>query len=237
MSLVSEQHPVQYAFTMLQVEKIGINTKFADTTTPAGVYFYPLTMRYCQYLFENDLPSFGDRRYVGIAKIKNFDDSWLKFGLRDSNEQSEMKYQQILNDVGPDILVQSERLANRYFSAIQANTDLRIYKLLQAEAMQSKSNNFSVAFTKLLRSYGYIGMYDAGLGLIAMPEPSQLVCLQSNAYQIIDIIETSEIRNNRKLFGKRETDTMEWLSKLSATEKLTLATSKNARKRYCRYCH
>ena len=185
-------HPAQYAFTMVDIPKIGINPK-TRYETPAGVYFYPLTPEYYEKLIEAKLPFANDKKFVGLAKL-NWGANWLK--LIDSSNGTEQEAQKaeeyLRNKYKFDIKKVEETPRNIDFS-----NHARIFVLTyfcSREVSKKDGTRSTIAFSKILRELGYDGVYDSGNSIIHPSEPTQLVCLDLNAYQQVGVYETATLR-------------------------------------------
>ena len=213
MSLASDTHPVPYAFTMTKIPKVGLNPQ-TSYDTPAGVYFYPLTKEYCKKLIDNKLPFVSDNHYFGVVKLKNLDSSlWLKFLVDQRSFQTDEDYERVVSVAGKKIAIEaSKKGKHNYF-----NNDSRIFDISYFYT-QNSAGKYTSTWNKFLRKLGYIGIYDAGNGIIHPSEPTQLVCLSSEAYETVGIWETKELRK-RKL---RPSD----LKDLSRIQKMGLAVKR-----------
>ena len=126
--LATQIHPATHAFTMVDIEKIGINPG-TEFETPAGIYFYPLTEEMLEQLENGSLPWGNDRKFVGIVKLKDASSKdWLYF---DEN----------LSDAGnfsdKDVINIAEKLAkyqkDQGFFPNQSITQARLEMLDEAE--------------------------------------------------------------------------------------------------------
>jgi len=208
MSLATDEHPAKYVFTMTDVERIGINVR-TSFSTPAGVYFYPLTKEYCQKLFNCDLPFAGERKFVGLVKLRGVEsESWLKF-LNDGHDYADKR---MLRNI-----VKMDKYAETAYHKARAegdhwgyNTDSKIFDIgnfyanIQINARKSGEANIksTTIWNRFLTQLGFIGIYDGGTGTIYEEEPAQLVCLTPAAYEIVDIFERDDIEKRRDLTVK-----------------------------------
>ena len=194
-SLVSA-HPCNYAFTMIQIPKIGLNPK-TSYETPAGVYFYPLNKYYYKRLVDNTLPFVSDNPYFGVVKLKHLDeqDKWLKFIDAGVSYASSSILKTLSKTF--DISYDKMTLRGKHNSF---STDARIFDITYFESQkQSKDSGqkSTSIWNKILRSHGIIGIYDAGNGIIHPAENTQLVCLSPEAYETVGIWETKELRKKK----------------------------------------
>ena len=227
LSLASDSCPVPYAFTMINVPKIGINPK-TSYETPAGVYFYPLTELNVKKLISNTLPFASNAKYFGVVKLKHLDSKkWLKFLYDQTDFQSEEDYERVIKAVGK----RNHRKAATHGKHNYFNTDARIFDLTWAaseeetkfdnytgKAVLKKPGRQTSRWNKLLRQLGYIGIYDEGYGIVHPSEPTQVVALSPEAYETIGIWETKELRKTKEDVSQ--------LAGMSASKKIELLKRK-----------
>jgi hypothetical protein len=195
-------HPVEYAFTMTDIPKVGLNPK-TDFNTPAGVYFYPLDQEHYDMLVENQLPFASGRKYCGLVKL-NWSDKkkWLIFGSNEKNQEQAAynEAEKLIQSKMPryefDVLKHREHTHGKNQNG-KNGIDGRIFDLTYFASLIYDINQGSkstVGWTKLLRELGYIGLYDYGSGVIHPSEKTQLVCLEPAAYETIHVYETKDLR-------------------------------------------
>jgi hypothetical protein len=226
LSLATKDHPVKYAFTMTDVERVGIYIK-TSYNTPAGVYFYPLTENYCKKLIENTLPFASNRKFVGIVKLRNFDNQgkWLKFinkGESSVSDDAVKKAIELMNSkASRKINFENEAL---HFSF---NNDAKVFDagyLFSQNNAEDKIKS-TTSWASFLRKLGYIGIYDSGNAVVHSGEPTQIVCLVPEAYEIVDIFEIQEIRKKRNIKHDKKSEIESWLSELSGDKREKVAES------------
>lgn len=200
-SRITEQ-PCEYAFTMTDVAKVGLNPK-TNFKTPAGVYFYPLDQDHCEMLLENQLPFASDRKYCGLVKLNwSNKKKWLIFGSNQDNQDAPA-YKRVEDYI-------KNKMSRSEFDVLKYRVDTHgknqngkngidglIFDLTYFASLTYKINQGSkatIAWAKLLRELGYIGLYDYGSGVIHPSEQTQLVCLEPSAYQTFRVYETKDIR-------------------------------------------
>ena len=184
---VSDKDFPEYAFSMTDLNKVGINPQ-SRFDTPIGVYFYPLNTRHFNSLLTNNLPHASGAKYCNLVKFVGLDSNkWLKFGKwlpSHASDEALAAAKQKFGSRGHD------------YSGV-TNNDSSIYTILKSDASSfyhhDKRGKY---FSSNLRYLGYIGVYDAGSGIIHENEPQQIVCLRSQAYQTIKTFETKEIRKS-----------------------------------------
>jgi hypothetical protein len=226
LSLASENHPTEYAFTMTAIQKVGINpsTKFE---TPAGVYFYPLTKEYCKMLFENRLPFGSSRKYVGLVKLKsvNSPGKWLKFIDKGTNFVTDEELKSVFDRFPDEAQKMMKSGKHKSF-----NNDAKVFDIGYFYSDVGVSRK-TLMWTSFLRKLGLIGIYDSGNGVVHPVEPAQIVCLTPDAYEVVDIFETEDFRKIRKLFTTQTRNISEYeksviseIPKMSISEKISLIT-------------
>jgi len=195
--------PVKYAFTMVDIEKVGLNprTKF---NTPAGVYFYPLNQEYYEKLVKNKLPYASEKPYVGVVRLKDTNtDKWLRFLQRGRNYANVDRVMAAYDKVFPAPLRPQDRedlLAGlQQPSAISDelrhwdfNNDAKIFDLTWYGTKGSLRS--TLKWNKLLRDLGYIGIYDNNNSIIHPGEPFQITALSPEAYEVVGFYTTADIR-------------------------------------------
>lgn len=177
--------PVSYAFTMTSVQKVGINPQ-TEWETPAGVYAFPLTKDYYKKLLDNSLPFASNAPYCNILKL-NLDQKWLIVG-KGRGRASNKDVMAVHDKVGPNVVDETFESGQHY----DMNNDSKIFDLTFFAT--KNLNNSASRWTQLLRSLGYVGIYDPGYKVIHSNEPTQLVCLDPSAYEWLETYETREIR-------------------------------------------
>jgi hypothetical protein len=205
----------QYAFTMTQLNKVGVNPK-SEYNTPLGVYFYPLTHEMHQSLINNTLPFAGEMENVNLVKLNNLDSpKWLRVSDRNQSinlEALQMKAYNFFDDSNKKIvrveddeytfetaLEEWERWTKRE-SKFSSTSLLFSFCAFLIKKVDLKSSSSKVApgrrFNQVLRHLGFIGVYDSGKGVIHENEPEQLVALEPSAYTVIKSYNTNEIRKD-----------------------------------------
>lgn len=199
-------HPVEFAFTMTSIPKIGLNPK-TKYNTPAGVYFYPLTQDYYEMLIENQLPFVSNSPYCGLVKLNWSDKSkWLIFSdtgeVGVQTKEALNKAREILtNKLGdPEEFRKLEQEAKERGLHYEGfGNDGKIFDLtyfVSRDLARKTNTRPTIAWTEVLRELGYIGVYDYGAGVIHSSERTQLVCLDNTAYQKINVYSTKDIRRD-----------------------------------------
>jgi len=194
-------HPCEYAFTMIDIPKIGINPQ-TRYETPAGVYCYPLSANYYHNLIEGFLPFANDKPYVGLVKLK-WSAKWLKLiDSSDGTKEEADRVEQYLKDkYNFDIANAQMTPRNMDFSP---NSRIFVLSYFCSKEIAKKDGvRATIAFSKLLRELGYDGVYDSGNSIIHPSEPTQLICLNSAAYEKVGVYETSVLRSQSKRITNR----------------------------------
>jgi len=203
----------QYAFTMTQLNKVGVNPK-SEYDTPLGVYFYPLTHEMYKSLINDNLPFVGQMENVNLVKLNNLDSpKWLRVSDRNQSinlEALQMKAYNFFDDSNKKIarveddeytfetaLGRWKRWTKRE-SKFSSTSLLFSFCAFLIKNVDLKSSSSKVApgrrFNQVLRHLGFIGVYDSGKGVIHENEPAQLVALEPSAYKIVASYNTREIR-------------------------------------------
>jgi hypothetical protein len=203
----------QYAFTMTQLNKVGVNPK-SEYNTPLGVYFYPLTHEMYQSLIDNSLPFAGESENVNLVKLNNLNSpKWLRVSDRNQSinlEALQMKAYNFFDDSNKKIssaendeytfettLEEWKRWVKRE-SKFSSASLLFSFCAFLIKKVDLKSSSSKVApgrrFNQVLRHLGFIGVYDGGKAVIHPAEPEQLVALEPSAYTVITSYNTNEIR-------------------------------------------
>ena len=187
---VSKSQPAAYAFTMIEIPKIGINPG-TNYETPAGVYFYPLDEKHFKQLIGDTLPFVSDKLYVGLVKIKGLDSGrWLKFWNKGVDHQSNDKVREFANSLrSPGKTMMEAKSGGKHW---EFNNDAKIFDLgYFATRYEDRS---TVKWNSLLRKAGYIGLYDMGNEIVHESEPWQVVALSPEAYETVGVFETRDLR-------------------------------------------
>jgi len=205
----------QYAFTMTQLNKVGVNPK-SEYNTPLGVYFYPLTHEMYQSLIDNSLPFAGESENVNLVKLNNLNSpKWLRASDRNQSinlEALQMKAYNFFDDSNKKTssakndeytfetaLEEWERWVKQE-SRFSSASLLFSFCAFLIKNVDLKSSTSKVApgrrFNQVLRHFGFIGVYDGGKGVIHPLEPEQLVALEPSAYTVITSYNTNEIRKD-----------------------------------------
>jgi hypothetical protein len=227
LSYATADHPSKYAFTMIQVERVGINTK-SEYGTPAGVYCYPLTEEYFEKLIKNSLPFASNRPLVGLVKLRHFDTpgKWLKFFDTSYASDSELE----------KAIELCHEAYDRYYGGslkdVRGMTnDEKIYNIINMQLYVGSfpSNRKNVSANSLLKKLGYVGVYDADRGVIHPDEQTQLFFTSQSGYETIGIFETSDLRSRRN-FSKTYSSFDEWLKDAKIHQKVNLAFKTKSKK-------
>jgi hypothetical protein len=183
-SHATPSHPAKYAFSMVDIPKVGMNPR-SNFDTPAGVYFYPLTREYFEKFRDNTLPFAGNRKYVGFVKINWDSGKWLTFGLNQDasdRELSDALFYIKENAQDPERVTYNAQGGGRHWGGGNSGKifDL-MWSLMKDDAFYSEGKQTWI-WNKVLKDLGYIGLYDAGTGTIHPGEPTQLFALDNRAY-------------------------------------------------------
>lgn len=181
----------KFAFTMTKIPKIGINPK-TPYNTPAGVYAYILEKQYFSKLINNTLPFASESKYCSVLEI-NRNEKWLVIGQNETESiASDQDLQLVIDRVGPEI----HKLAQDQGRHWKFNNDSKIFNLTFFAAQKTRRPTFG--WTAILRSLGYVGIYDPGLGVIHPSEPEQIVFLSPKGYTVKKTYETHSLRKEEK---------------------------------------
>jgi hypothetical protein len=200
-SKVSEEHPAEYAFTMITTQKIGVNPQ-ATFDTPGGTYYYPLTTYTFEKFLNNDLPYGSNRNYIGLVKL-DFSNKrqWLFLNNRNIQTKTDEDVEFVKSLVGNDIATLAQK--HGQISLMKSN-DSVIYGYLKyyvnTKYPMSLGNDVEgrkaqIEWTKLLKKIGVTSVYDFGTGLIFSEEPAQILISDPKNYQEVGIFNVEEIRN------------------------------------------
>ena len=194
------EHPCEYGFTMTTIPKVGLNPH-TSYKTPAGVYMYPLNQEYFQKLIDDTLPFVSDAPYVSICKL-NWSNmrKWLYFDGTDHQPQGavDRAFDKVNEASGQDYpKIFDEYTYNARHSS--QGTDSKIWDItyFYSQTKEENKQQATLQWNKILRSLGYVGVYDAGGGVIHPSEPMQLVCLVPEAYTVISTYTTQDLRGIR----------------------------------------
>ena len=206
--LVSTDVPAPYAFTMTQIQKVGINP-MTDYDTPAGVYAYPLNRDYYNKLIKNDLPFATNAPYCNVLKL-NLDRKWLIVGKKGG--RAGMKdVLEVQKKVGPEVSKRATIEGKHY----DMNNGSKIFDLTYFATVDLE--NSTSRWNQLLRSFGYVGVYDSGYQVIHPNEPTQLVCLDPSSYQWLNTYETRAVRKYAQRTIKRSPGRKDSAPKISSS--------------------
>jgi len=207
----------QYAFTMTQLNKVGVNPK-SEYNTPLGVYFYPLTHEMYKSLINDKLPFASEMKNVNLVKLNNLDSpKWLRVSDRNQSinlEALQMKAYNFFDDSNKKKIARAENDEYTFETALEewerwtkreskfSSTSLLFsFCAFLIKKVDLKSSSSKVApgrrFNQVLRHLGFIGVYDSGKGVIHENEPEQLVALEPSAYTVIKSYNTNEIRKDK----------------------------------------
>jgi hypothetical protein len=206
------EHPTKFAFTMVSIPKVGLNpnTKY---NTPAGVYFYPLTQDYYEMLIENQLPFVSNAPYCGLVELNWSDKSkWLIFDLSRQGSKTEEDLSKaielIKKSIQQDQFTKIQDLVihtGQHYNGYGYDGKIFDWTYFAAKQLAGSGTRLTIAWTKLLRQLGYIGLYDEGTGVIHPSEKTQLVCLEPSAYTTLNVYATPDIRVGSQ-YEKAETE-------------------------------
>ena len=194
-SYIGNKIPYPYAFTMIDIVKVGLNPG-TGFNTPAGVYAYPLSHTNFQKLRENSLPYASDKKFCGLIKL-DLSKKWLIF-QKNLAKSTEEDYNNCVALVSPQAKEKAEKDGINYRGA---NYDSMIWIMTYFESQiiaKNKKIRSTIAWASLLKQLGYVGAYDPGNSYIHESEPEQLVCLTKDAYELIKIYETKDLRKREQ---------------------------------------
>lgn len=201
--LVSKSHPVKYAFTMTLIPKVGINP-MTSFDTPAGVYAYQLNLSYFRRLLDNTLPFASDRPYCNIMKLNFGAGKWLITSKNGLDTATDADVEAVKQKVGSKVSTTAEKLGKHW----NMGNACKIYDLTYFATKELPRS--TVAWARLLRDLGYIGVYDPGNSVLHPSEPMQLVCLNASAYTWMNTYETREIRKKEQKDIDYDHDEAKW---------------------------
>lgn len=175
------------AFTMTQIPKVGLNPR-TQYDTPAGVYAYILDVTYFYKLLNNDLPFASDSPYCSVLEL-NRNEKWL-FVSNDKtkNLATDEEVQNVIDRVGQSIYERAQNEGRHW----NGNNDSKIFDLTYFASKKAARPTFG--WTAILRSLGYVGIYDPGHGIIHPSEPEQIVFLSPKGYTLKKTYETASLR-------------------------------------------
>lgn len=188
-----------YAFTMTDVEKVGVYP-MGDMTTPAGVYFYPLTPLMLKQLFEGKLPYGSNRKYVGLVSLTMNSKQWLVINDNGKGLKKQSDLDKVRQFVGEGIwsyVLQSNNLDQMFYKAID-----RYCETKSETGAYEKAGKQMIDFKSLLNKFGVYGVYDE-TGTIYNAEPRQIVVMNTELYDVKGIYNVEELRN--AYFAKNKT--------------------------------
>ena len=231
---ISTEEPVTHAFTMTDVEKVGINPK-TKYNTPAGVYFYPLNQEYYEMLIKDKLPFRSDALYSGVVKLNDSihhlglssGANWLVFIKSGENNQTKTAARNVADKLTQMIINPTTRKKFDFSDEIARdleqgkvtlqhlvstkgsgdgrwvgglhwdfNTDAQIFDLTAYLVQNLTGRRRTIAWNSLLRELGFIGIYDAGNGVVHPQEPTQVVALTPQAYKLAAFYPTQDLRRS-----------------------------------------
>ena len=201
----------RYYINMFGIEKVGINpvplSKTATgkgatgyTSTPIGVYAYPLNKTYYDLLVTGELPYRSSSPHINILEAA--DPSNMLYLV---DEDSYLTYCEIkMRVIGYSRTLMNKGLPqDECFYYVKDVFDLEGFPY--SEDLPGK--NKVVQFAKQLLADGITSVYDPGRGLIHLGERTQIVFLSPKAYKLVHRI------NNKEVVGSRKKEIINYIEK------------------------
>lgn len=192
--------------TFTNIEKLGINPRTEHTSTPIGIYAYPLPEAYA--MMENKLVSFaGDRKYIclfegmgDLLDLQSYDTSDYE---RDMDGLAEQWYLLSDNeDFAMNLLVTWEgEMSDRY-----PLPGMALWKLIERISNRAERlyhRDAMVISNSMYRALGYSGIIDHGGSIIHVHEPTQALFFAKNACRTVEFIINDHIEGYRPAFPDR----------------------------------
>lgn len=179
--------------SLVNVNKLGINPRPIDPTTPVGIYGYPLTTEIYHSLCAKTLPFAGQRNYIclfkasgNILNLGRYTDSDLD---NDLSKMIEMFANQLEGDFD-----RAAKLIHNY------STDTVMTQDTAGDAFWAATKGYSrrlgfmtnrkhyAVWNGVLRSLGYDGIYDPGNWTIHNIEKTQVVMLSKANCTVVKML-------------------------------------------------
>jgi hypothetical protein len=201
----------RYYINMFGIEKVGINpaplSKTATgkgavgyTSTPIGVYAYPLNKTYYDLLVTGELPYRSTSPHVNILEAT--DPSNMLYLV---DEDSYLTYCEIkMRVIGYSKTLMDKGLPqDECFYYVKDVFGLEGFPYSEDRPGKNKV----VQFAKQLLADGVTSVYDPGRGLIHLGERTQIVFLSPKAYKLVHRI------NNKEVVGSRKKEIINYIEK------------------------
>ena len=173
--------------TFTSENKLGINPHSYYTSTPLGIYCYPIKLSYKYYNskdnFLNSLPFANKQPYFIIFKVNN-NSKILTDNYSEDNFNSDFNILKEKYDLKIDIDKLNNNFKNNYninHSKFNNIPCCKLYYLLY-----NLANNNMIKWNKLFRELGYTGFIDSGYEIIHENIPCQAVFFSTSNLEIIE---------------------------------------------------
>ncbi len=190
----------RYYISMTDLPKIGINPLSQFTTTPIGIYAYPINFL-SRFSSLEELPYAGDARYVNLIKSNN--QNRLRY---DTNpEEYRSKFSKIMLNYGSfesdiflspkvktgDDLYDATRRLSVWISYLEENNSIdESFNLEKQSSDRDLTLRVSRIWSGILRKLGFDMIVDDGFGFIHRNEPTQTIFLNTNPIESTELFDT-----------------------------------------------
>lgn len=193
--------------TFVNIEKLGINPQSQHTSTPVGIYAYPLREIY--EMMENKMVPFAsDRKYICVFEAQGTIVDLQKYSHddyeRDVGELAEQWHllSQDNEDFAMSMLVSwEEEMLARYSSPGEALWRLVSRVAGRAERLYDKDS--MIISNSIYRKLGYDGFLDINGSIIHAHEPTQAVFMTKSACRVVEFLINDHLEGIPAAFPKR----------------------------------
>lgn len=166
----------QYFIQMTETEgKLGINVN--THYSPVGIYGYPLDREIVESLANYNLPSFKDRQFISLGKLKE------SANILDINNISSQIHKFDFSKVEKSFIYNMQKLGK-----VNGNYDFINFQNFIAE-------EFDTDFSFALMRMGIDGIVDLGKGAIHPSEPIQICIFNPKCFEY-----KGQVKNNPSLY-------------------------------------
>lgn len=172
-----------------EINKLGINPQPKDTTTPAGIYCYPLTSRFYEDMQNNNIPYGMFREYVYLFEGRG---NIINLGDYTENDLDDdlVKLIDHWRLFAPNIDMAAGMVHNYTLDTPlgQQSPGAKFWTAIKRCSMRigfETGREHHAVWNGLLRRIGYDGIVDPGMGIIHKLEPMQAIFLAKSACNVI----------------------------------------------------
>jgi hypothetical protein len=197
--------------TFVNIEKLGINPRSEHTSTPSGIYAYPLMAAY--KMMETKQVSFaGDRKYICLFEAHgNFLDLQNYSSTDYENDMDGLAEQwQLLDpkneEFAMSMLVGWEEDMSRVANGPGRSLGFVMWRLIHRiseRADRIYNREAMVISNAMLRRLGYDGVIDNGGSIIHVHEPAQALFLRRDVCRVVEFLINDHIEGHTPAFPKR----------------------------------